>query len=181
MKRAIKILPRARTADCSAFKDEKRDRQQRDRRHFLVDVLRNRIHRRRRHECDHENRRHGAEGERDRHAGKHDQQRGAAIEKPDRQDAHAGFFFQRAMWLATCRRSWKLSRTMPQVINEYGIHSGGCHVEPVRYPSTMASSSNSQDFQAKKAQKTSDATSTRSNRMPFALGVIILESTSMAT
>src|SRR5215831_17551134 len=74
-----------------------------------------------------------------------------------------------------------LSSTMPQVINEYGIQSGGCHVDPVRYPSTIASCSKIQDFQAKNAQNARDATSTRNKRTRLARGVIMLESTSMAT
>ena len=45
MQRRIEILAGARLADRHAFQDEQRDRQQRDRGHFLVDVLRHRIER----------------------------------------------------------------------------------------------------------------------------------------
>src|SRR5262249_8573375 len=50
VQRAIEVLARARAADRRALEDEKRNRKECNRRHLLIDVLRDRIDRRGRHE-----------------------------------------------------------------------------------------------------------------------------------
>ena len=74
MQRRIEVLAGAGLADRRALQDEKRDRQQRDRGHFLVDVLGHGIERCRGHVDAHEHHRDGTERERDRHARKHRKQ-----------------------------------------------------------------------------------------------------------
>src|SRR4051794_28415535 len=169
MQRAIEILPGARAPDGGALEDEQRNRQQRDRRHLLVNVLGDGIDRRCRHERDHEQRRHRAERKRDRHSGKHHQQCRGAVEQPDRQHRH-GVPSCRRKKPITCSSNWMLSSVIPVVINEYGIHKGGAQVEPEWKSSTQASSSNIHDFHAKKLQNARLARSTRSMRMRLARG-----------
>ncbi len=86
--RRIEVLAGRRLADRRALEDEERDRQQRDARHLLVDVLRDGVERRRRHEEVHEGDRDRAERERDRHAGEHHDERRDAVRDPDREFAH---------------------------------------------------------------------------------------------
>src|SRR5262249_32991743 len=121
VQRAVEILAGARAPDRRALEDEQRDRQERDRGHLLVHVLGDGIDRSVRHEDDHERGRDEAERERDRHAGEHGEEGCAAVEKADRQRAHA------APWRGTSRphslattwsRSWTLNRNMPTVISE---------------------------------------------------------------
>ena len=68
MQRRIQILAGAGPADRGALEDEQRDRQQRDRGHFLVDVLRHGIERGRGHVDAHEHHGDRAQRKRDRHA-----------------------------------------------------------------------------------------------------------------
>src|SRR5262249_5077060 len=74
-----------------------------------------------------------------------------------------------------------LRSTIPHVISEYGIQSGGCHVEPVRYHSMIASCSKVHDFQEKETQNISVTMSTKNSRMRLARGDIIAETASIAT
>jgi hypothetical protein len=110
MQRRIEILAGTAAAYRGAFEDEERDREQGDRGHFLVDILRHRIERCRRHEDDHENGRHQAQCEGDRHAGEHGDQCGPAIEQADGQDAHVR--------RTTCTRICSVSSDMPSAIIE---------------------------------------------------------------
>ena len=66
MQRRIQVLAGAGAADRSALENEQRDRQQRDRGHFLVDVLGNGIERGRGHVDAHEHHGDRAQRERDR-------------------------------------------------------------------------------------------------------------------
>ena len=88
VQRAIEILARRRAADGGTFQDEQRNGQERDRGHFLVDVLRDGIDRTARHEHDHEQGRGGPERKRDGHAGEHHQKGHAAVQQTNRQDRH---------------------------------------------------------------------------------------------
>ena len=88
MQRRVEILAGARFADRRALEDEQRDRQQRDRRHFLVDVLRHGIERGRRHVDRHEHHRDRAQRERDRHARKHRHQRRDAVADSNSEYGH---------------------------------------------------------------------------------------------
>jgi hypothetical protein len=81
MQGGIEILAGARAADGGALQDEQRDRQQGDRGHFLVHILRHRIERGAGHEGDHEQYRHGAQCEGDRQPDEQGEQGGAAIEQ----------------------------------------------------------------------------------------------------
>ena len=68
MQRRIEILTGARLADRRPLEDEQRDREQRDRGHFLVDVLRHGIQRCRGHEDRHEDDSDSTQGKGDGHA-----------------------------------------------------------------------------------------------------------------
>ena len=88
VQRRVQILAGAGFADRSALQDEQRDRQQRDRGHFLVDVLRHGIERGRGHVDAHEHHRDRAQRERDRHARKHRKQGGEAVTDANSQHGH---------------------------------------------------------------------------------------------
>ncbi len=88
VQRRIQILPGARFADRRALQDEERDRQQRDRGHFLVDVLGHGIERGGGHVDAHEHHRDRAERKRDRHAREHRKQGGQPVTDANSNDRH---------------------------------------------------------------------------------------------
>ena len=88
MQRRIQILSRAGFADRRALQDEQRDRQQRDRGHFLVDVLRHGIERGRGHVDAHEHHRDRAQRKRDRHAREHRKQGGKPVADANSKHGH---------------------------------------------------------------------------------------------
>ncbi len=115
MQGQVQVLSGARFSDGGALEDEQRDGQERDRRHFLVNVLRHRIERRRGHEEQHEHERDAAEGESDRHAREHRDERRTGIEKSDGERAHARRAPVRAT--AICSAIWTDSSVMPAAIS----------------------------------------------------------------
>jgi hypothetical protein len=88
MQRHIEVLPGARSPDRGTLQDEQRDRQQRDRGHFLVDIFGHGIERGMRHINAHEHHRDRAQREGDRHARKHRKQGSEAVTDSNPQYAH---------------------------------------------------------------------------------------------
>jgi hypothetical protein len=124
----IEVRPGAGPADRRALEDEERDRQESDRRHLLIDVLRDGIDRSGRYYGDHEHGRDRAQRGGDRPAGEHNEKRGAAVEEPDGRGRHSGALdgiSARRICIASCTAR----SAMPTVISEYGFHSGGPHVD----------------------------------------------------
>ncbi len=114
MQRTVEVLSRLRLADRGPLQDEERNRKQRDRGHFLVNVQRHRIERCAWHEEIHEDDGHRAEGQRNRHARCHDGKCGAAIHHSDSKRAHLLLHPSIAdtSWSAIC----SVSSVMPSAI-----------------------------------------------------------------
>ena len=111
MQRRIEVLAGAGLADRRTLEDEQRDRQQRDRGHFLVDVLRHGIERGGRHVDRHEHDRDRAERERDRHAREHRDQGREPVADANAKDGHRRAAPVKGMMI--CSRICTHSSVMP--------------------------------------------------------------------
>src|SRR4029078_745542 len=165
--RCVEVLARARAANGRPLEDKQRDRQKRDRGHLLVNVLGDGIDRGLGHEKDHEQGGNRPERKGDGHAGEHRNQCRGPIKEADGEDAHC-VLLGRGMPLMTCNAICTERSVIPNVMSEYGIQSGGPHVDPEWYPSVQASFKSSHDFQAKYPQKRKLAQSTRISRTALA-------------
>ena len=138
MNRRVQIGASARFSNRGALQNKQRDRKQRDTRHLLVDVLRDGIERGCRHENRHEQQSHRAQRECDRHADQHDHQRRRSVQHSNHTRAH-GLDLSWASRTQSNNASCKVSSVIPAAISEYGIQSGGAHVEDVVCFSAQAS------------------------------------------
>ena len=111
--REIEVPAGVGPSDRRSLQDEERNRQERDARHLLVDVLRHGVERGRRHEEIHEQNRDEAERERDRHPRKHHDKCDDPEKQAQRKDAHRS---RQAKCAATCSSNWTTSSVMPDAI-----------------------------------------------------------------
>jgi hypothetical protein len=104
VQRQIKIGTGTGFPDCGALQDKKRDREQRDARHLLINVLGDGIERRARHEEIHEDDSHRSQGKGNRHAREHYEQCDNTVQDTNGSFAHGVCLF-RVKCAATCTSS----------------------------------------------------------------------------
>ena len=158
----VQVLASTRLADRGALEDEQRDRQQRDAGQLLVDVLRDGIERRGRHEHQHEHGRDAAQREGDRHAGEQGDDGGGPVEEAG--PATCSWSVRRGGEVGWLGRTMAAAEDLQQELHgEHGHADRHAAVwyperpapraEGVVCPSSSASNNRAQLFQAKKTTK----------------------------